>query len=346
MKSKPTIRDIAHACGVSRTSVSAALRGAEGVSEAVRHKIQKVADEMGYVRDPKVAQVMSHIARSGETKALQRIAIVSAPELKEAPPWDGNGLLHRFYLGVKRRAEQLGCGFEAFWMAEPNMTRKRLAQIMYSRGIDGMVLMLDYGKDPTVIEFEYDKFAVSVIGTSLKWPHLYSAEGNLHQGMLLAMRQAQNYGYKRPGLMIRQGESQRGDHSWEAGYYFARSRLPEQDRIPVCLFERDDTSSISEWYEKNQPDVIIGHQPPGIRLLGEYGISVPEDVAFIALEMHESDSEIAGINIHPESIGEKAVDLLTAQFRRNQTGLPDDPQTVLVDCEWHDGKTLPYIAKK
>ena len=72
------------------------------------------------------------------------------------------------------------------------MSRERLAQIMYARGIDGMVLMLDYGKDPTSIEFEYDKFAVSVIGTSLTWPHLYSAEGNLHQGMLLAMRQALN----------------------------------------------------------------------------------------------------------------------------------------------------------
>ena len=299
---------------------------------------------MGYISDPKIAQVMSHIARSGESVPLQRIAIVGAPELKIPPPWSSNGLLHRFYLGVKRRAEQLGCGFEAFWMAEPNMSRKRLAQIMYSRGIDGMVMLLDYGRDPTTIEFEYDKFAVSVIGTSLKWPHLYSAEGNLHQGMMLAMRQALNYGYKRPGLMIRRGESQRGDHTWEAGYYFARSRLPKEDQIPVCLFERDDTSSIPMWYEAYQPDVIIGHQPPGIRLLGDYGISVPADVAFIALEMHEIDSKVSGVNIRPGSIGEKAVDLLAMQFIANQKGLPINPQTVLIDCEWHDGETLPYIA--
>ena len=337
---------MAKACGVSRTTASAALRGKPGVSANTRKKVRQMAAKIGYVADPKVAQVMSHIASPTGTGALQTIALVGAPELNGAPPWANNGLLNRFHNGVQNRVLELGCGFETFWMAKPGMTKERLAEIMYSRGIDGIVLVLDYGKDPTTIEFDYDKFAVSVIGTSLKWPHLYASEGNLHQGMMLAMSKAAEYGYKRPGLLMRKSESRRADHTWEAGYYFSQSRLPEENRIPVKSFTRDDTSGIREWYDEHKPDVIIGHQPPGIRLLNENHLSVPEDVAFIALEMHDMDSDTAGVNIQPEYIGAVAVDLLALQFNTNQKGIPEMPQTVLIDCEWHEGSTLPNLTRK
>ena len=346
MPEKITIRDIAKVCGVSRTTVSAALRGASGVSNEQRDRIQSIARDMGYVRDLKVAQVMSHIASSGAESYLRRIAMVSAPEVQGAPPWSRNGLMNRFYNGVKRRAEQLGCGFEAFWMAEPGMNNRRLQEIIYSRGIDGIVLMLDYGKDPTRIEFDFEQFAVSVIGRSLEWPHLYSAEGDLHQGMLLAMNQAKNYGYKRPGLMLRESSSKRAEHSWEAAYYFAQSQLPIEDRIPVCTFGFEDTSSIPEWFKAHRPDVIIGHEPPGLKLLDYYEIEVPKEVAFIALEMHDPNSEVAGVDIQPEGIAAAAVDLLAEQFRKNLHGLPEHPETVLVKCEWHDGKTLPFLGSR
>ena len=346
MKSKPSIRDLAKACGISRTTASAALRGMPGVSEETRKKIKRLAEKIGYIADPKVAQVMSYIANPKGRRALQTIALVGAPELYNPPPWLNNGLLNRFYNGVKQRTLKLGYGFETFWMEEPNLTKRRLAEIMYSRGIDGFVLVLDYGKDPTSIDFDYDKFAVSVIGTSLIWPQLYAAEGNLHQGMMLAMSKAASYGYKRPGLLIRNSESGRADHTWEAGYYFSQSRLLEENRIPIKNFTRDDTSGIREWYDRHRPDVIIGHQPPGIRLLNENHISVPKDVAFIALEMHDMNSDIAGVNIQPENIGAVAVDLLALQFKTNQKGIPEVPQTVLIDCEWHDGTTLPDLTRQ
>lgn len=346
MSGKVTIRDIAKKCGVSRTTVSAALRNASGVSAEQREKIQSVANKMGYVRDMKVAQVMAHIAKSGTQGHLRRIAMVSAPEVNGPPPWKANGLMNRFYNGVKAQAESLGCGFEAFWMAEPGMTSRRLAEIIYSRGIDGIVLMLDYGKDPARIDFDFSQFAVSVIGRSLEWPHLYSAEGDLHQGMLMAMDQARNYGYKRPGLMLRDSSSKRAEHSWEAAYYLAQSRLDLAERVPVCKFGFEDTELIRVWYDEYKPDVIIGHEPPGLKLLSKYKIRVPEDVAFIALEMHDPDSEIAGVDIKPEGIAAAAVDLLSEQFRKNQQGLPERPETVIVKCEWHDGKTLPFIGRK
>ena len=48
---KPTMRDIAERVGVSAVTVSKALAGKPGMSDAVRRQIEKTAAEMGYRRD-------------------------------------------------------------------------------------------------------------------------------------------------------------------------------------------------------------------------------------------------------------------------------------------------------
>ena len=49
MKKAVTLIDIAKACDTSNVTVSKALAGKSGVSDALREKIKQVADEMGYV---------------------------------------------------------------------------------------------------------------------------------------------------------------------------------------------------------------------------------------------------------------------------------------------------------
>ena len=50
LKKAVTLIDIAKACDTSNVTVSKALAGKSGVSDALREKIKQVADEMGYVR--------------------------------------------------------------------------------------------------------------------------------------------------------------------------------------------------------------------------------------------------------------------------------------------------------
>ncbi len=65
---RPTIRDIAQAAGVSGGSVSAALNGKPGVSPATRDSILKIADELGW--SP------SHAARALMNDRAEAIALV------------------------------------------------------------------------------------------------------------------------------------------------------------------------------------------------------------------------------------------------------------------------------
>lgn len=54
-----TIKDIAERCGVTANTVSRALRGDTGISEATRAKVRQTAQEMGYIRNHLAATMRS-----------------------------------------------------------------------------------------------------------------------------------------------------------------------------------------------------------------------------------------------------------------------------------------------
>lgn len=348
MKNRPTIRDVAKRCGVSRTTVSAALRGQRGVSEAVRGRIVKTATELGYVVDPKLSQVMRHIASGNKDESLIRIALVGAPGIDQPPSewYKWNGLLDRYFQGAKRHLTAIGCGFDCFWMGDPGMSSSRLSEILYSRGIDGVVFMLDYGKGLVSIDFDFDRFATAVMGRSLMAPKIHAAESDLMKSVLLAMNQVKEHGYERPGLLIRHAESERAQHGLEAAFLFAQSQLPPEARIPICIFPSIEKNLlVKEWYDRYEPDVIIGHEPPGFDILVEqFKIRIPQDVAFVALEIHGTNASVSGIEVHPEKIAAAAVNLAVNQVRYGLRGIPSSAETVMIDCEWYAGDTLPLKA--
>jgi DNA-binding LacI/PurR family transcriptional regulator len=69
MHSVTSIDDVAHASGVSIATVSRALRGLPNVSESTRHRIQNIADELGYVASSSASGLAS-----GRTLAMGVVA--------------------------------------------------------------------------------------------------------------------------------------------------------------------------------------------------------------------------------------------------------------------------------
>jgi hypothetical protein len=52
------------------------------------------------------------------------------------------------------------------------------------------------------------------------------------------------------------------------------------------------------------------------------------------------EPEIAGIDQRPESIGSAAIDLLIAQVRRGERGIPGIPVTSMVEGLWVNGPSV------
>ncbi len=66
---KITLKHVAEEAGVSRMTVSLALRGHAKISEATKKKVRRVADALGYVPNPHLSVLGAHI-RSSKQKTL------------------------------------------------------------------------------------------------------------------------------------------------------------------------------------------------------------------------------------------------------------------------------------
>ena len=69
---QPTMADVAKAAGVSKNTVSLALRGSPRVSEETRKRIAGLATSMGYRLNPTVAHLMAQLRQTRAVLRLQR----------------------------------------------------------------------------------------------------------------------------------------------------------------------------------------------------------------------------------------------------------------------------------
>lgn len=99
---RPTIKDVAAAAGVSRTTVSHALSGRRAVNEATLRRVREVAEELGYEPSRNASSL-----RSGRTGTIGLLS----PAVGDRPPDDellGLDFYMRVAAEIARRAFQRG----------------------------------------------------------------------------------------------------------------------------------------------------------------------------------------------------------------------------------------------
>ncbi|WIM67826.1 LacI family DNA-binding transcriptional regulator [Corynebacterium breve] len=124
-KKKPTIIDIAHATGLSKSLVSRALAGKAGVGEESRTRILETADRLGYKRNTWATSLVK-----GSSHMIGVIAtdIASTYRLE-------------VITGVEDAAAEAGyTALLAHGRRDPEVLAERLAQ-MHSLGVDGVVVV-------------------------------------------------------------------------------------------------------------------------------------------------------------------------------------------------------------
>lgn len=130
-KSKPTIKDIAEAAGVSTMTVSRILNNKGGASDATRSKILKIADEMGYVANP-MARGLKGLSNT--------IGIVIADITR---PFAGE-MLHKLSIA----ADDANYGLMLYAQGDREHTRRvqHYASLLINGINDGVILdsMVDY----------------------------------------------------------------------------------------------------------------------------------------------------------------------------------------------------------
>lgn len=332
MKGRTNMRQIAEAAGVSVATVSMALRNSERITPETREKVRAIATELNYRPDPLIAALASR-RREHSPTSLDIIAYITAYPTREG--WRQNRFAPAVYEGACDRALQHGYRVEHFWLRESQMTTRRLANILHTRGILG-VCLAPFPEVIPQLSFPWDNFCTVAMGYTMLRPALHRASPHQFQGMQLTLNTLRQRGYKHIGVALGKRVSKIVAKNWIAAvllfqYTHGRSAA-------TCLvYEESDRLELKDWMKVHKPDAMIVSDIALFGWFEEMGIRIPEDLGVAPLERYPG---YAGLDQKPEKVGAAAIDLIVGLIQRNETGLPADPKVVMVEGSWVEGPSV------
>ncbi len=338
---QPTMQQIADAVGCSRMAVSLALRNSPKISAATIARIRKVADEMGYRPNPMVSALMTQLRHGRTVKRPTTIAYVTAYPTEDG--WHQPGLFTEFHTGAKMRAEALGYKLEEYWLRRPGLSEKRFCDVLFARNILGLVIApLPSGGG--TLTLDWPRFSSAAIGYSVTSPNIHRASNDQYSTIRLAVAELTRLGYRRIGLAMTRDGDERVKNNWSAGMLVEQSMIPAERRVPLLLADGPFEAAFAGWFSNYRPDVILTQEWRCGRVLKELGMRAPEDVGIANLGVTAGEAQWAGMNQNAELVGAAALDLVDAQLRRNECGIPAQQKTVVIPGHWVAGPTVRAVT--
>lgn len=355
-----TLADIAKADGTHVTTVSLALRNSQRLPESTRHRIQQLAEKMGYKPDPVLQALVSYRKRTHVKQTQETIAYVTNWTTRWG--WKDVTAHPQFYEGAHKSAEALGYKLEHFWLREPELSHGRLSHILRNRGINGLIIASHTREIDENLQFDWENFSAIKIDFFPHHPELHNVTNNQCNIARLAVRRVLEAGYRRVGFVMHRGWDHSVDHMWQAGYLVEQQLIPESERIPIHLFPdlepiaawfneskgvvMPNTETFAQWYERWKPEVIISKASFVMPLLNQMGLRVPEDVAFVDVFLEDLTGQMAGVRQNYEEVGTLAMEFLVGQISQNKRGIPRIPTTTFVEGTWFDGASMPEHSRR
>jgi DNA-binding LacI/PurR family transcriptional regulator len=344
------LRDIAEKLGVSRMTVSLALRDDPRVAKTTMRRVQSLAKRLGYARDPEFAKAMSRLAVLKHSATyMGEIAFLTGWHAELA--WKSSPHFAACFQGAAERSRELGYRLGNFWTRDPTHHGKRLSDVLWARGIKGVLIAAPgaevLGEHSGIHELDWARFCCVYVGPLPEDLQLNAVRHDHFDGMLRALHELEALGYRRIGFAAVDGVDLLTSHRWTAAYMHWRSERCFDKPLPGFVYryghlpERD----LVRWIRDNKLDAVIAMQDEPLRALRAIKRSAAKPLAFCALNRVES-SPVSGINQHEHELGRVAVDLLVHGINHDQTGLSLHPVQTVIKGSWHKGDTTPPVRGK
>lgn len=346
---------IARRAGVSKATVSRALRADANPDAITGQRVREAASRLGYQPNPMVTALMTQIRSATRRDFRGGIALLNP--WPERHLWQTNGSLSLFMAGVQARAKQLGFTLDEIWLHETGRTPERTGKALRARGHVG-VLVFPFPFDDASHSLEIDlaDLAVATMGYSLRTPDVHRACANHYASVAMALTQLQRRGYRRIGFVATSRLVYRSHGMLSAAYLTWQHTEARRARLPALLLGHDNADQgrrqFVAWYREHRPDAILGYYRPVLSWLSELGARVPDDIGYADLGLTPLnvaagtvtpglyDPAVSGVDLQWRDVGAAAVDLIVDQINRNEHGVPRAPRVTLVPGLWHEGKTL------
>ncbi|MBI2513221.1 MAG: LacI family DNA-binding transcriptional regulator [Opitutae bacterium] len=339
--SAPTLKQVAELAGVSKATVSLALRNDVRITLPVREKVQAAARKLDYRPNPLLAVHMAHLRTVQPPQWRATIGFLAQLEKRQ---WheDRYRPANLAYAGATERANALGYTLEIFWLGQPGMTGARMSRILTSRGVPGFVVAP--WPRPGLGErlgLAWENFAAATIGYTLWEPDIHRACHDNFSTMGLAFSELLRRGYRRIGFATAAEDDDRVNHQWLARFLVGQTSLPPKGRVPPLLTREWNAEIFLRWMKSARPDAIITTRGAIVtQWLGKARIRVPEKVGVVTVYWRPDAPHCSGFYQNFELLGAAAIDLVVAQLHRNERGLPAVPKVMLMPGAWREGSTL------
>ncbi len=339
-----SMKQVAERAGVSRMTVSLALRGHSKITSSTTERVLKAAKELGYNPNPYLSVLGTHIRSSKQKKLQAQLAYlchkqIRSPSrlLKTIPVFE-----EEFFLGANQRAESLGYGLERIQLNKNDVTSGRLNEMLINRGIMGLIVWRHPIK-PVEWNLEWERFAVCTMGVSLDAWDFHTVECDRHRGMADLVKNIRLLGYRRPGLVMLDEQDRSHTHIQRSVISNWQIQLPQQDQVPHLIEPNLNRSGFLKWLDRNKPDVVISGYDDVLDWVLGSGRSVPEDIGFARPQITDN-KDLSGIRFDHLAIGQAAVDVISGQIISNERGTPTVPKNVLIAGHWQFGTSLRQIV--
>jgi len=338
-----SMSDVARRLGVSKNTVSLALRNDPQIPEVTRGLVREAAAALGYTANPVVSELMSELRRGTTAGYKRNFALINVNLDREA--FHRHPTVPDYVAGCRRRAGQLGYGLDEFWLHDPGLSGGRLESILRARGIRGALIigMMKENRLPAGFEGLWGGFAVVVTGVRTHAPTLSFACVDHHALMIEAMERLRERGVRRPVLVI-EGEIDRlVDGRFSAAFVHAGRSLRACDRLAPFLQVdacRKRSHVFLEWLDRRRPDAILTLHTVVEEWVSMAGLRVPDEIGLVQLEIRRGCNDWAGMVQHNDLTGEAAVDLLVSLTTMGDGPATENPRGTLITPTWREGRTL------
>jgi len=342
MNPPPTMQDIADRCGVSKATVSFALRDDPRITKARRDEIKRVAKELGYRPNPLVNSLMTqlrgkHSHPSGNLVAL--LCFHSNPSVFQQDP---------FFKGIldscQKRCSELGYAFDLIQAAGVNRNPEHVNRIMRTRSVTGVVIPpLPPETKPELLD--YSHLAVVKLGYTCPQVQAHRVVPFHSQAMRHTLRILKDRGYHRIAFIFHKDIDLHTNQEFVA--FATRHNYEAGDQaIPFLPIEREiQPEVIKRHILRFQPDIVVGDHGRVYEMISKAGLSMPDEVEFCCLNTVHTNDKTAGFHQNIPLLGEEAINLLDNLIRQNRRGLPEYPVTLKVGGYWIDGPTMRPVEK-
>ena len=338
-KNTPTILDIARVAGVSKSTVSLALRNSPLSALATRKKIQTLAKEMGY-RPNMLFSIMGSGNRRKEY-STDRIGVAYLYDFKASSKKDLDDLrcLHEL------SAEQ-GFFIESFDLSKIRSAWK-FTDMLYSRGVCGIIIGRVDVANSIVYELDLAHFSVVCQGGQFHEERYNRVREDFFTSVRIAWNKLREAGYIRIGIAATCHPEHFMDDDYRLGAaLLCVNEVPENDRIPPFSNEHHDFSGFLTWIKKWKPDAIIAFQAHHYWQMVDSGIRIPEDLGYaqMIVSVDQKGSQfISGVISSRDKSCFQTLSLLDQLIRNRIRGMQEYPITLAIEPEWNEGTTYKKL---